>query len=85
MSPLGGNNRAAAIAVAAGRIADDKLFSRRVQRIVAVMNRLTNAACMRWSGRGCVRQRADISRKREQQQKSGDPAMHTGEVPQLTK
>jgi hypothetical protein len=40
------------------------------------MNGLANAACRRRSG-GSQSQRDEVSREREEQQKFGDPTMHT--------
>ncbi len=76
MSPLSNSDGAAKIMVGAARVADDTTLGSCAQRILAVMNSLAQAACMRRRGSSRERQRDKISHQREQQQQSGGQAMH---------
>ncbi|MDQ1389776.1 MAG: hypothetical protein QOF56_3230 [Acidobacteriaceae bacterium] len=77
MRPSGAGDGAATFVVAAIGAADHTLFCFQARGIVAVMERLADAACMRRSSRGGSGQRAEGAHERDQQQKSGDPTMHS--------
>ena len=77
MSPAEGDDSAVTTITAAAGIADFKLFCFRAHRIVAVMECLADAACMRRSSGGCPDQRTERAHERDEQQISGDPTMHT--------
>ncbi len=67
---------AAAVVVTTTRIVDDTSGGIGDRRIVAVMNRLPEAAGMRRRSGGRQRYRGEIPHEREQQQQSGSQAMH---------
>jgi len=74
--PFGDGDGAAAIVATAAGIANNKLGGIGDGRLVAVMRRFADTACMRRrSCYGC-RQRNKTSRQREKQQQSGGQAMH---------